>query len=140
MPFATAEDIAARLGRDLTPEEIVTAQMLCEGATSLIALEVSKTDAWADALIAAGTVPRVLRMLCIEIVNRVASNPEGLSSLQEQLGSYQYTRNFRAVADAGGLLLSAAESMLANRVVWGSASGSFTPLTVVDELYDIIWS
>lgn len=123
MAFATTEDIAARLGRSLTTGEESAVTLLLELATSLIVAEAKQTDAWATAL---DPVPGVLRTVCIEATTRALSNPQGLASLQETLGAYSSSVQFRDYATAG-LLLTKDERRLVRRF---AGTGGFAAITL----------
>jgi hypothetical protein len=113
--FATAEDVATRLGRSLSATEAGTAEMLLAGATGLIAQAADQTDAWADAL---EPVPQMLAMLTIEIVARAMLNPQGASTVSEQLGAYQSTMSWTTGdGDSFGLYLSRVEERLVRRTL-----------------------
>lgn len=122
MAFATAEDIAARLGRSLTTSEEPAVDLLLDAATALIALDVGKTEAWAAALT---PVPTVLRVLCIELTTRALANPQGIANLSETLGAYSSSVRFRDY-DGAGLCLTTTEGRLARRVVYGQDTASPT--------------
>lgn len=139
MSFATPEDVSARVGRDFTDREVAMTQILCDGITSLIAMAVYKDDAWATGLSDAGTIPTPLRMLCLEKCLQVMETPIGATMSSEQLGSYQYTLRYQTSRDGGSpLMLTESEQSLARKAVFGagSTSGSWTPTTIADELYD----
>lgn len=129
MAFATAEDVATRLGRTLTGTEAATATQLLTAATAVIAGAADKDDAWADAL---SPVPKILGQLTIELVYRVMSNPENLATSQEQIGAYQYRKGFQTGA-ASGLLLTDTEERLVRRVVHGRTTASVRLESVASE-------
>jgi hypothetical protein len=132
MSFATAEDVATRLGRSLTPTEAATAEMLLAGATAVIADAAGKSDQWADSL---EPVPQILSQLAVELVNRVLSNPTGAASVSEQLGAYGQTTSWRSIADGSGLTLTPTEASLVRRAVYGQASASAPLQSVLDDLW-----
>jgi hypothetical protein len=113
--FATAADVASRLGQDLTAGDEIAATWLTQMATSLIAEAAGKGDDWALTL---DPVPLVLKGLCVELAVRAAANPGGLTALREQLGSYSYSQQFRDV----GLLLTDVEEQIVRRVVHGATT------------------
>jgi hypothetical protein len=115
--FAVAADVAARLGQDLSVGEQQSATALLEAATSLIAEAAGKGDDWALTL---DPVPHVLKSLCVELACRAMSNPGGLTSLREQLGSYSYAQSFADV----GLTLKPTEEQVVRRVVHGRTTAS----------------
>jgi hypothetical protein len=89
--FATVEDVATRQGKTLTEAEEESVDFLLTVATAVIADAAGKDDAWAAAL---DPVPTILKGLTVELVGRAFANPSGLTSLQEQVGSYQYMQSF----------------------------------------------
>jgi len=89
--FATADDVATRQGRTFTDTEEASVEVLLDYATASIADAALKDDAWAEAL---DPVPIILKGLCVELVGRAMANSEGLTSLSEQIGSYQYQKSF----------------------------------------------
>ena len=136
MPFATAEDVATRLGRALTATEAATAEMLIEAATAVIAEAASKNDAWATALT---PVPNMLKFLAVEVVVRAMANPEALSRFQEQLGAYSSTKAFATVTAGGGLMLTDVETNLVRRTVYGTLSGSVRVESLADDVADWVY-
>lgn len=117
MAFATADNVADRLGRKLSDAENGSAEFLIDAATSLVADAVDRDEAWAEAL---DPVPKVLRLIVVEATCRALNNPAGLDSLQESLGDHSHTQTFRRGADAAGLLLTKPERELARRTVLGA--------------------
>ena len=136
MPFATAEDVATRLGRVLTATETATAEMLIEAATAVIAEAASKDDAWATALT---PVPNMLKFLAVEVVVRAMANPEALSRFQEQLGAYSSTKAFATATAGGGLMLTDVEVNLVRRTVYGTLSGSVRVESLADDIADLVF-
>lgn len=130
MSFATVEDVATRLARDLTAEEGAKAELLLEFAQGAIAASCDKTDAWAAALT---PVPSILRLLTVELVVRSMRNPGGLRSQSETLGQYQSSESYADAGNGGGLLLTATEELLVRRVVFGSNSTSVRVESVADD-------
>lgn len=122
MAFATAEDIATRLGRELNEVEAATVDQLIEQATSLIAYTAGKDDEWADTL---DPVPAAVKTVTVECVWRAMVNPEGAVSLMRQLGSFQHSATFPA--DAVGLRLTRDEERIVRRTV----NGHITSVTLV---------
>jgi hypothetical protein len=131
MAFATTDNIADRLGRDLSAGEQQSVTLLIEGAQAVIAAACDKDDAWAEAL---DPVPKIVRTVAIELVCRAVANPNSLQSLQEGLGQHNYSARFRDC----GILLTPHEELLVRRAVFGTSSGSSRPLSTIDEL-DILY-
>lgn len=119
MPFATADDVAVRLGRELTEAETAMAEQVIEGVTAEIASAATQNSAWAAAL---DPVPVLFRTLCIDKVIAVGANPSGLASESMALGTLQKSRTY----NGAGALLTEAEKRLVRKVVFGS----FRPATL----------
>lgn len=85
MAYATSEDVASRLGRELTVEETGLAEVRLEDAERLILRRITDLDA----KVAAGDIDTDdLVQVEAEAVLRLVRNPQGL--LSEQDGSYGY--------------------------------------------------
>ena len=112
MAFATPEDVATRLGRELTATEAATVALLIEAATSLVASAGAQTDTWATEL---DPVPSALRTVTVEAVHRVLVNPTGASSVMEQLGAHQHAETWRD--GSTGLTLTTGERRLVRRAL-----------------------
>jgi hypothetical protein len=129
--FCTPADIATRLGREgaLTAAETPMVEMLCELATDTIMAAIDKTEAWRAAIT---DVPRIVRVVAIELVTRGMANPTGVGSITETLGAYSYTTRYtvQAQANAAGLMLSPAEERLVRRAVFGTLSATTVPHTL----------
>lgn len=93
MAFATTSEVQTRIGRTLTTAETNQASQLLDAATSIIAQAGGKDDDWVDEL---ETTPQILKTICIELVARVVDNPANLDSFRETIGSYSYSKDFRA--------------------------------------------
>lgn len=119
MPFATTQDVSARLGRELTEAEDEQAEYLLEAATSVVAEAVDQDDAWADSL---DPVPNIVRVVTTELAVRAMANPSGAASVQETLG--QYSHSTRYDPGTAGMLLTDVETMLVRRTINGQLSGS----------------
>jgi hypothetical protein len=130
--FATVQDVGARLRRTLTADEEEQAEQLLEMATIVIADAVGKTQAWADEL-DTDVVPRVLWVLCLELVSRSMDNPSGFRSLQETLGQYSRSISYLDSAKGGGMFLTEREILMARRAVNGGLSGSARVGSIVDD-------
>lgn len=120
--FATAADIAGRLGRDLTDAETTQVATLLPLATGRIAAAVGQDAAWAADL---SPIPDAIRGVTIEMTVRVLLNPAGAQSFSETLGQHQYSANFGDGA-AVGLMLSSDERRQVRRAVRGSSFASVT--------------
>lgn len=96
MALATLDNLADRLGRDLTPAETRQATALLDDATAII------LDRFPQYL----TAPTQASIaVCSAMVLRVLRNPDGKRS--EQIDDYSYTID--SARSAGELYLTAAE-------------------------------
>lgn len=85
MALATVEDVSARLGRDLSPDEAVQVSTLLGDAELLIKTRIPDLLA----RVAAGTIDSaVVIMIEANMVARVVRNPDGY--VQETDGNYSY--------------------------------------------------
>jgi hypothetical protein len=132
MAFATADDLAARLGRTFTAQEITQAEMLLDLASSAIAGACDKPDDWVAEL---APIPPAVRVVCIEVCVRVMVNPDGVRSRQEMLGAYQHSESFHAYFDpaAAGLRLTDDEVLRVRRAVFGTNTATTRLRSVVDD-------
>lgn len=129
MPLATSTDIATRLGRALTAGEDAAAEMLIDAVQANIA---DAADCDSDWIAGLDPVPKLLRAICIEKVCVALANPQGLASMQEQLGQHSTSVRFRD----DGLLLTDREERLVRGAVHGATSGSTRVESVIDEIHD----
>lgn len=134
MAFATGEDVATRLGRDLTADETAQAEFLTELATGLIAGACGKNDAWAAALT---PVPSILNLYCVELAVRSMPNPTGLASQTESLGQYSHTERFRDSAAGEAMALTDLEERVIRRAVFGTNSGSAKTESIATEIAEL---
>jgi hypothetical protein len=132
--FATADDVAARLGRELTAGETATVDYLLTMASAIIAEAAGKDDGWVVTL---NPVPQLLRGLSVELTVRALANPNQLAQLREQLGSYSYAATF---ASDAGMALKPVEVMLVRRTVHGATSGSAPMRSVFCVADEILWT
>jgi hypothetical protein len=128
MAFASTEDVADWLGRDLTAAETPSVELLLDLATAMIADAAGENDAWAEAL---DPVPDVLRGLTLVQVARVMANPNGLRNIAENLGQFNYSAAFRPE----GLGLTDLERAVARRAAGLPSSGSSRPRSVIGDFY-----
>lgn len=133
MAFATADDIATRLMRALTGAETEAAELLLDGAASLIALALDKDDDWVDDL---NPVPTPLHFVSIEIVARAINNPSGAESQREQLGQYSYSVTWGENHQTT-LYLTKYERAMVRRAVFGSPTLSARTTPPIEEDYSI---
>lgn len=99
MAFASVEDVASRLGRELTDNETQTVEMVLDSVSGLAAEAAGEAADWSPE-----PVPATIKLLCVEKAVSVLANPEGYASVSEQLGSYQHTGTFPRAADIGVFL------------------------------------
>lgn len=88
MAYATPQDVEARLGRELTPDEEAQVLELLEDVETLIRLRIPDLDE----RVADERIPeRVVVMVEVNAVLRVIRNPDAYVS--ETDGNYSYTRS-----------------------------------------------
>ena len=132
MAFATTEDVANRLGADLTDSQTTQATSVLE----LVALEIAdscgKPESWISTV---GTVPPALKVISVEATIRVLHNPTGARSRQEQLGQFGHSESFKD--SDGGALITEAEARRARHAVFGRSAGSVRVDSIVTDLDDL---
>lgn len=135
MAFATAEDIATRLGEEsLSATEKGSAELLIELATAVIAEAVDQDDAWAEEL---APVPTIVKALTIELVCRAMASPQGLASATETLGAYSRSETYRKDLSSA-LMLTELEERMLRRAIVGQLSGSVRIESHIDDIYDAL--
>jgi hypothetical protein len=137
MAFATTQQVAARLGRTLTTEETATAETLLDDATGLIASACDQTDSWAEDL---DPVPKILSIVCRQMVHRVMLNPLGVARTQETLGEHSLSTSHREAGDGpgtGNLGLTERETTLVREAVLGRLTGSVETKSIATEIHDL---
>jgi hypothetical protein len=132
MAFATAADVAIRLGRALTTAEEAMVDQVIEEVTGLIVEAVGRDAAWAEDL---DPVPATLRSLCIEKAIAVGSNPNQAASTSEQLGAYQHSKTFRKIDASSDLFLTAGEERRVRRAVYGETTSSPRTPSIADDIF-----
>lgn len=134
MAFATTEDVAARLGRELTSAEEDSAELSLELAEGLIVAEAGRDEAWAEVL---DPVPTYFRALCIEKAIGVLANPRNLAQASESLGAFSHSETFPRSLDAG-IFLTDEEAAQVRFVIYGATSASPRMESILDDLgYDL---
>jgi hypothetical protein len=133
--FCTPQDVATRLGRDLTAAETPQVEMLCELASASITEAVTKTEEWRATLTA---IPLLLRVVAIELVSRSMPNPASFASTTETLGAYSYTQRYRDASGGGGLLLTDAEARMVRRAVYGRSSATTMPTGTLTQTLELV--
>lgn len=132
--FATNEQVGIRLGRALSAAEEAFVDEVVADVTLLIAECLGEDEDWADAL---DPVPRTFKTICVEKAILVGSNPNGLTSRSETLGSFSESETFRR--DAGGIMLTDDEERRVRLAYYGRSSGSSRPESTADEVHDLIY-
>lgn len=90
--FATAAAVQVRLGGPpFNGPQVARVEALLEQASSVLAGDVGKTDAWAEQLT---PVPSALRTTVVEMVVRVLQNPKGVRSQGRTLGDFSHNESF----------------------------------------------
>lgn len=130
--FATALEVAARMGRTFTEAETDQANMLLAMVSQMVAAELGKDATWPSTLT---VVPPILRLVAIESVTRVLTNPSGARSESEQLGAYSHTTSY-ASDGPPAFSLTAWEISLINQAVFGTGNGSAIVPSIMDRLED----
>lgn len=126
MAFATTDDIAARLGRELSDSELDRAEWIIPLVQALI-LEVAGTAE-------PNPAPAYYRALCVEKTINVIENPSGLATESESLGDWSHSQTFQRAGDAGVFLTDREEQMI-RRIANNAASGSSRPHSIVHDTY-----
>lgn len=123
MAFASAEDVATRLRRDLTEEETAAVEQVIEITEGLIAEVLGEDADWVEDL---DPVPSYYRSLCISKAIDALANPEGLTSQSKTLGAYSESASYSEYA--GDIALTDEER---RRVLRNARGGSLRSVTLV---------
>lgn len=129
--FAAVEDVAVRLGRELTESQEAQAESAIALVTALIADAVDRDSDWAAEL---DPVPGALKELCVAKAASVVLNPAIGIVASESLGQHSVT--FARSSDSG-LMLSDAEGRLARLAVYGTNAASAQPRSAFDRIIDL---
>lgn len=111
MSLASTEDVAARLGREIATGELPAVEFLLDAADNVIAEVGGVATGDLD-----GEQTPGLRFIAADLVCRALANPQGLRSLQEQLGQYSSSVQFRDLLAGGGLELTPDERRRVRRI------------------------
>lgn len=135
--FATADELAARLGRSsLSTAEEAQAELLLQLATGLVAEAAGEDDDWARDLF---PVPTLVKTITIEVARRGFLNPDGATSSSHRLGQYEVSQGHRR--DSGTMELSKTERLQIRRVVHGAITASARAESLADmvaeDVYDL---
>jgi len=119
--FASADDVAARLGRGtLTAAETAQAELLLDLAAAAIEAATERTETQIRAIT---PLPPILRVVSIELAVRAMTNPAGLSSRSETVGGASVSERYRD-NPGGDLYLNDRETTLVREAVLGPLSGT----------------
>lgn len=132
MAFATAEDVATRLGRDLSAAEEALAEYVIDSVTGEIVDAVDQDADWATALT---PVPSVFKTLCVEKVVVVGTNPNGLASESKTLGQASQSRTYQRSND-DGIFLTDSEKRKVREAYYGTLSGTSRTRSALDDVFD----
>lgn len=132
--FATAGDVAARLGRTLTTDEQNQATAVIGTVSGLILEAVGRDDEWADDL---DPVPVTFKAVCVEKVVSILANPDGLASLSKTLGSFTHSATFPRAADIGIFLSPLEVAAVRTALSGGLRSGSARMRSIVDDVIEL---
>lgn len=113
----TTSDLAARLGRSLTPAETTLAQALLDDAWAILTARNTTIDA---RLTAATLDPALVRAVETAMVLRVLRNPDGKK--QEAIDDYSWTRD--TAISSGALYVSDEELALLSAPYTDTTRGS----------------
>jgi hypothetical protein len=130
MPFATADDVSTRLGRELTTPEEDQVTAVIDSVDGLIRSEVDRDADWDP-----DPVPAYLKELTIQKAIAAIVNPFNLASQSEQLGVFQHSETYQRAQD-GGIALSEAEGRAVRSAVYGEAAGSARLKNPIDDVFD----
>lgn len=108
-PFATVEDVAARVGRELTTAEEGQVDLGLRFIASLIRGVIGADDDYLP-----DPVPELFFSLSVEKVARLVYNPKGLRAESKDLGEASYSRTYDTPV---GLTLTEDEVRLIRRSV-----------------------
>lgn len=128
--FASAAEVAARLGRTFTDAENDQVDMLLQLASLAVAGACDKDDAWVATV---APVPPIVRVITIECVVRAFVNPDGARTRQEQLGQYGTTVTYAAAAPSG-ISLSPVEERAVRSAVFNGSTGSARLSGVLEDI------
>lgn len=131
MAFATASDVAARLGRALTDAEETQAESALTALDGLIRDAVDRDADWTP-----DPVPAAFKELSIQKAISVVVNPHNVAAHTKSLGAASRSETFPRAQDLG-LFLSEAEGRALRSALWGSSSGSSSPRGVMDRINDL---
>lgn len=128
LAFATAADVATRLGRVLTADEVSQIEGALVDVAGLIRDAARKAPDWMP-----DPVPPLFKSLSIEKAVGVLVNPFNLASASEQLGAYQHSQTFPRSADVG-VFLTDLEARRVRRATYGTLTASVRPSSIIDDI------
>lgn len=131
MIYATTAEVAARLGRELTPAEQTQVSGVLVDVGGLLNEAAGKPAAWVPV-----PPPPLFKTLSVEKAVAVVANPLSLASESEQLGAYQHSQTFQRGMDVG-IFLTEHEDQLVADAVYAPSSGSSTARSLVDRIVNL---
>lgn len=130
--FATAAQVATRLGRSLTTLEEAQINGVLEGIAGLMRAEAGKTDDWTP-----DPIPSALREMSIQKAIAALINPNNVAATSKSLGSFSESLTFQRSQD-GGVFLSDEEGRRVRFAIYGTNSASTRARSHVDTALDLI--
>lgn len=124
--YAATADIAARLGRDLTDAETTSYASILEVISNEVNVELGLDGELVEA-------PAVFKGTVVTAAIRQQSNPSGVASQSETLGSYQHSETFPRSGD-GTTTLTPAEVRLLRHAFHKTLTGSPVIGSVIDDI------
>jgi hypothetical protein len=131
--LAGVRDVRARVGRELTEDEVTQIEFLGRMATITIYTSLSKPSSWT----ASGDASAYLNVVAVEMVARTFANPDDLQSHSESIGNYSYTNRYNR--NAPGMVLTSSEELMIRNAVFGTNTASVRLPSQADEYADNIW-
>lgn len=128
--FATTEDVATRLGRELTDAERYQVSGALTAVGGFICSAADRQPDWEP-----DPTPAYFKELSIQKAIAALVNPANLASQSEQLGAFQHSETFQRSQD-GGLTLSDDEGRAVRDAAYGTGAGSARTRAVVDDVFD----
>lgn len=123
-PYATPADIAARLGRTLTAQEVTSYESIIEAVSAEVDVRLGKS--LADA-------PPAIKGVVVTASIRGAANPTGAARVAETIGALSRSETFPKSGD-GSTFLTATEERLIRRAIFGRTTGSPRIGSVLDDV------
>jgi hypothetical protein len=125
--FASADDVATRLGQELTAAQEAAVEGVLAAVDGMIRDAVDRDADWAP-----DPIPAYVKEIAIQKAIAALTNPAGVAA--ESLGAHSVT--YQRERD-GGLFLTEAEGRGLRLAVYGTNTGSSSPRSVVDRVIDL---